>query len=199
MVAFPIVLSGASGVGKTVLGKLVLDGNPGLVESISCTTREPRKGEENGRDYHFIGEQEFKERIDSNDFIEWAEVHGNYYGTPLGWIKGMLAEGRSVFSILDIQGGLQMKERLPETCLIFLVPPTMRELENRLRRRGTDEEEVILKRLETAKHEHKVGLEKYEYVVMNDKLEVALADVLACIRAHQLKRNEIRNKEVPNG
>jgi len=195
---FPIILSGASGVGKTVLGKLILAGNSSLVESISCTTREPRNLEENGRDYHFISEEEFLARIDANEFIEWAKVHDKYYGTPVNWIKETLLAS-SVFSVLDVQGGLQMRDRIPETCLIFLVPPSMKELEDRLRKRDADSEDSIVGRLETAKQEHKVGLAEYEYVVVNDKIEVALSDVLACIRAHHLKRSKIRNEGVPDG
>lgn len=196
--AFPIVLSGASGVGKTVLGKLILDSNQSLVESISCTTREPRSGEEDGRDYHFISKEEFLSRIEQNDFIEWAEVHGNYYGTPLNWIKETLNNNHCVFSILDVQGGLQMKKCLPETCLIFLVPPSLKELKARLYKRGLDTEESIKKRLKTAVYEHYIGLKNYEYIVENHLIENALANILACIKAHSLKRNPIRKEGISN-
>ena len=190
MAGFPIVLSGASGVGKTALGRLILDAIPTLVESISFTTREPRKGEEEGIDYHFITEKEFLAKIGKNEFIEWAKVHNGYYGTSAEWIKKTLNEGEQgqhVFTILDVQGGLQLRDQIPNACLIFLLPPSMQALEKRLRKRGTDDENAIKIRMENAPTENEVGLDRYDYAILNSKLDVALGDVLACIRAHRIK------------
>lgn len=185
---FPVVLSAASGTGKTTLAHMLLDGDRALKLSVSYTTRQPRRGEKDGGDYHFVNEESFRSMIDRGAFLEWAEVHGNLYGSSAEWTERMLEQGHDVVFDIDVQGGRQVKERFPEACLIFLVPPSMEVLEARLRQRGTDEEEVIARRLSAAREEIRAGLESYDYVITNDRLDRALFDLTAILRVERLRR-----------
>lgn len=194
---FPVVLSAASGTGKTTLAHMLLDGDRDLFLSVSFTTRSPRGEERNGVDYHFIEDSAFREMADRGAFLEWAEVHGNLYGSSAEWTESQLEEGRDVLFDIDVQGGQQIKSHFPEACLIFLVPPSMEELEKRLRGRGTDDAAVIDKRLHAARAEIERGLELYDYVITNDRLDRALFDVTSIVRAHRLKglrRERIRER-----
>lgn len=184
---FPVVLSAASGTGKTTLGHMLLDGDHELRLSISFTTRKPRGEERDGVDYHFVDEAGFRRMNDRGAFLEWAEVHGNLYGSSAEWTAAQLDAGHDVLFDIDVQGGSQVKARFPEACLIFLVPPSMEELEQRLRRRGTDNDDVISRRLSAAKQEIEQGLERYDYVITNDRLDRALFDLTSIVRAHRLK------------
>ena len=183
---FPVVLSAASGTGKTTLSHLLLDGDRDLVLSISYTTRKPRGSEEDGVDYHFVDDAAFKEMIDRGAFIEHALVHGNRYGSSKEWTAQKLANANDVVFDIDVQGGRQIKTIFPEAVLIFILPPSMAELEQRLRRRGTDTDDVIAHRLAAARSEIAGGLDDYDYLVVNDNIDHALGDLAAIVRAHRI-------------
>jgi guanylate kinase len=194
---FPVVLSAASGTGKTTLSHLLLDGDKDLRLSISFTTRDARGEERDGVDYRFVDPAEFQAMIDRGAFIEHAEVHGNLYGSSAEWTQQVLEEGNDVLFDIDVQGGNQIKERFPESCLIFILPPSMEALEGRLRGRGTDTDAVIERRLAAAREEIASGLDTYDYVVTNERLDRAIADLTSIVRAHRLKtldREKIRSR-----
>jgi guanylate kinase len=193
----PVVLSAASGTGKTTLANLLLDADPKLTLSISTTTRAPRGEERDGVDYHFVDDKAFRKMIDRDAFIEHAEVHGNFYGSSAELTEELLAAGKDVLFDIDVQGGNQLKARFPDACLIFILPPGMDVLGDRLRGRGTDPEEVISRRMDNARGEIASGLDTYDYVITNDTLDRAIADVIAIVRAHRLRglnRAKIRSR-----
>lgn len=183
----PVVISGPSGSGKTTLSRLVIDSCRNMKMSVSTTTRPPRKGEEDGVHYNFVSEDQFKKAIAEGSFLEWSEVHGFMYGTSSDLTRSSIEAGTDMLFVLDIGGGLLVKQRL-DSVNIFLVPPAISDLEERLRRRGTDNEDVILRRLNTAPGEVKVGVIEYDYVVENHRLENALGDILSIIRAEKIRR-----------
>lgn len=167
------VISGPSGVGKGTINKMLFDEFDGRVAfSVSATTREPREGEVDGTHYFFISRQEFENRIANNEFLEHAEYAGNCYGTPRSYVLKLLEEGVSVILEIDLQGAIQVKERMPESVSIFILPPSFEELESRLRGRGTESPEKIEKRLAAAKHEMEMA-HTYDYRIVNDNLEEA--------------------------
>jgi len=182
-----IVISAPSGTGKTTLCHMLLKELPNAVFSVSFTTREPREGEVNGRDYWFVSKEEFERRIREGDFLEWAQVYGYYYGTSKGQVLKALKEGKDVILDIDTQGALQVKERFPEAVLIFILPPSLKELERRLRKRGTDPEDVIEKRLKLAREEIKKA-KFYDYIVVNDKLEVAYSKLKSIITSEKCRK-----------
>ncbi|MBE6949169.1 MAG: guanylate kinase [Ruminococcaceae bacterium] len=170
------LVSGPSGSGKgTVLESIKT--RPDVFYSVSATTREPRVGEIDGVQYRFITKEKFLEWIAQDEFIEHAEYVGNYYGTPITPIRENLANGRDVIVEIEVQGFLQFKEKMPEIETIFIMPPSLEELERRLRGRGTDSEEKIIDRLETAKKEMTYA-DKYDHIVINDELEKAVSELL---------------------
>ncbi len=176
------VISGPSGAGKGTLVNRVLEICPNIALSISATTRKPREGEVDGVHYHFLSVGEFEDTIEKDGFIEWAQVHSNYYGTPLAPIEEHLAAGDTVLLEIDVQGAFQVLEKLPQAKLVFIAPPSIEELERRLRGRGTETEEVIAQRLANATGEMDASKE-YDYVIVNDDVERAtkeLARVLEC-------------------
>ncbi len=178
------VVAAPSGAGKTTLVRLLLEREP-VQLSISWTTRGPRPGEENGREYHFTTVDEFRAMISRQEFLEWAEVHGNYYGTSKKWIADRLAEGSDVLLEIDWQGAQQVRAEFPEAIGVFILPPSMEELTRRLTGRGTDAVEVIERRLAAAQAEMRhVG--EFDYVIVNDRLELALDDLCAVVRASRL-------------
>lgn len=180
-----MAISGPSGVGKgTLVNRLLLE-NDGLVASVSCTTRPPRAGEVDGRDYFFLTREEFDVRIASDDFLEYDYHFGSMYGTPRSFVERQLKE-RSVILEIDVVGALKVKEKYPETVLIMIVPPSMEELENRLDTRGSETKEQIKKRLERVRYELSLR-EKYDYVVVNDDLESSKQKLLEIIRREQNK------------
>jgi guanylate kinase len=160
------ILSAPAGAGKTTISTRALPEVAGLTMSISCTTRAPRAGEVEGRDYLFLGRGEFERRRDAGAFAEWAEVHGSLYGTPRAPIDEAIAAGRDVLLDIDVQGARQMKERYAEAVAVFVMPPSEAELERRLRGRGTDPDDVIRKRLARAREEMQ-ELPRYDYYVVN--------------------------------
>ena len=167
------IVAGCSGVGKGTLLKLFLERNPQLKLSVSCTTRNPREGEVHGKNYFFISVEEFKKNIENNEFLEWAEFSGNYYGTQKQYIENKLNMGLNVILEIEVQGAKQVKEKMPEAISIFIMPPSIEALEARLRGRHTESEEAIQRRLSNANREIEAG-KNFDYKVINDNLEDAL-------------------------
>ncbi|MBF0201599.1 MAG: guanylate kinase [Desulfamplus sp.] len=172
-----LVVSAPSGAGKSTLCTMMLNRFPGLSYSISHTTRPPRGNEKSGIDYHFISEEEFKRRIDRNLWAEWAMVHGNFYGTSREMLERSLSRGDNVLLDIDVQGAGQIVKAFPEAVTIFIMPPSLEVLEERLRKRGTDSEDTIQKRLLNAEAEM-AGRDFYKYVVVNDDLADAEKDMI---------------------
>lgn len=187
-----IVVSGPSGTGKgTVCTKLLEETTTAY--SISATTRAPRAGEIDGKNYYFLTREEFEKRIAAGDFLEYANVYGNYYGTPLGAIRERLANGEDVLLEIDTQGALNVMEKCPDALFIFLLPPSIAELERRIRGRGSETEESLAKRLGAAKEEIAIG-KKYKYVVVNDTVKNAVASIKSIILAEHCQT--INNKDL---
>lgn len=186
-----IVLSGPSGVGKgTVRKALFEDPNIDFQYSISATTRQPREGEKNGVDYFFLSKEEFEQRIMQGDMLEYAQYVDNYYGTPKSFIDETLESGKDVFLEIEVNGAMQVRKRMPEGIFIFLTPPDIEELEQRLVGRGTDSQEVIKNRIETAKSELKMMI-NYDYSVVNDEISNAVDAIKAIIKAERLKVSRV--------
>ncbi|MCR5257944.1 MAG: guanylate kinase [Desulfovibrio sp.] len=180
-----LVLSAPSGAGKTTLVKKLIQEFPNFGFSISFTTRAPREGEVDGRDYRFTTKEDFLQRRDRGEFAEWAMVHGNCYGTPLAPLREMLQQGRDVLFDIDVQGAAQLRLSLPHARLVFILPPSMQELERRLRSRGTDAEDVIQVRLANARAEMREA-RWFDDIVLNDRLDRAYADLRAAYLAATL-------------
>ena len=170
------VISSPSGGGKSTVISKILEKNQNLSYSISATTRKPRAGENEGEDYYFMTKKQFREYVKDNRFLEWAEVHNNYYGTLKSQITEMLENGKHVILDIDVQGGKAVKECMPESVLIFLMPPSIEELEKRLRSRGTDSDEDIVRRLLAAEQEMEQK-DKYDYTVVNDTIDQSVKKV----------------------
>jgi len=180
------VVAAPSGAGKTTLVRLLLEAEPAVHLSISFTTRQPRPGEQNGREYHFVDVAAFKAMVARQEFLEWAEVHGNFYGTSKKWIADQLVADADVLLEIDWQGAQQVRELFPEAIGVFILPPSMEELERRLTGRGTDAADVIARRLAAAQAEMRhVG--EFDYVIINNQLEEALLDLRAVVRASRLQ------------
>lgn len=179
------IVAAPSGAGKTTLVRLLLEQEPAVHLSISFTTRAPRTGERDGREYHFVAVDRFKSMISASEFLEWAEVHGNYYGTSQKWIADQLAAGHDVLLEIDWQGAQQVRKLFPQAIGIFILPPSMEELTRRLTGRGTDSADVIARRLAAAQAEMRhVG--EFDYVIINDQLAQALEELRAVVRASRL-------------
>ena len=185
-----IVLSGPSGSGKNTVCDEVKKNNSNIWESISMTSRKPRKGEEDGKAYYFVSENEFEENIKNDKMLEWAKFAGNYYGTPKESVQKHLDKGEDVILVIEIQGALQIKKKLPQALFIFLLPPSMRELKRRLTDRHTESEEKILERFETAYKEIN-EISKYNYVIINDKVEEAAQKLDAIVKAERCRVDRI--------
>ena len=190
-----IVLSGFSGAGKGTLVKELMKTYDNYALSISMTTRKPREGEVYGREYFFTERESFEEKIAQNGLIEYAEYCGNYYGTPRDYVEKMLAAGKDVLLEIEIQGMHKVKKMFPDMLTLFVTPPSIAELEKRLRGRGTETEEVIRKRLARAAEEAK-GMEDYEYLVVNDNLQECVEEIHSIVKA--AKRASRRNTEFIN-
>ncbi len=190
-----VVVSGFAGSGKGTLMKKLMTDYDGYALSVSATTRLPRPGEVDGREYFFKTVEEFKKMIAEEEFIEYAQYVSNYYGTPKKYVEEQLSEGKDVILEIEIQGALQIKEKFPEALLLFVTPPSAEILKNRLIGRGTEEASVIQKRLERAREEAE-GIEKYDYFVINDELD------RCALQMHQIIQSEhdrtFRNKEFIN-
>lgn len=186
-----IVVSGPSGAGKdTIVNEVVKRKNINAWISISMTSRSPRGQEENGKEYFFVTREEFEENISKNNFLEYAEYNGNYYGTPKHKIEEYLNKGIDVILIIEIQGALQIKELIPEALFIFIMPPSMEELKKRLIARGTDSPNKIISRFKTAYQEIN-EVTKYNYVVVNDDLENAVDKVSAILLSEKCRVDRI--------
>lgn len=177
------VISGPSGAGKgTLVARLVEEVSDAWV-SVSATTRAPRPGEIDGVHYRFMTTDEFSSLVERDGFLEWAEVHGNYYGTPIDPIRRHMAKGGQVVLEIDVQGALQVRERIPEAHLVFIEPPSLEELERRLRGRGTETEDVIRMRMENAKVELSVKME-YDIRLVNDNLDESVNTLVGIVDSY---------------
>ena len=176
------IISGPSGAGKGTICRKVLEEKTDIVLSVSATTRAPREGEVDGVNYYFIDKEEFRRRIENDGFLEYAEVFDNYYGTPKQNVMEKLEAGNDVLLEIDVQGAAQIKKNFPEGIFVFILPPSLSELRNRLEKRGTDSQEVIEKRLSMAMSEIREMFE-YDYFVVNDDLEEAVELTKAIVDA----------------
>lgn len=183
---FVLVISGPSGSGKGTVCKKLLERNKDLVFSVSATTRKPRKGEIDGVNYFFVDDEKFNEMISNNEFLEYANVHGNWYGTPIKFVTDEIEKGEIVILEIDVQGAIQIKEKYKEAVFIFLIPPSMNELKNRIVKRGTETKEDIELRLKNALNELKF-VDKYDYIVINDEVDKAVNKIEAIIEAEKLR------------
>lgn len=188
-----IVVSGFSGAGKGTLMKELLKTYDNYALSVSMTTRKPRPGEEEGKSYFFVDKDTFEETIVKDGLIEYASYCGNYYGTPREYVEACLDNGRDVILEIEIQGALKVKEKFPEALLLFIMPPSAEELKRRLEGRGTESEEVICQRIARAAEEAE-GIENYDYIIINDKLDDCVKEMHSIISAS--RRNPKRNKEL---
>lgn len=198
---FLLIISGPAGTGKGTVCKELLERNEDIIYSISATTRKPRVGEADGVNYFFIDEEKFKSMVKNDEFLEHAFVHTNYYGTPKKFVMDQVNKGEIVLLEIDVQGALQIKNNYSEAVFVFLLPPTMEELKNRIVKRGTESEEDINRRFENAfKELDFVG--KYDYFVVNDKIEDAVSDIEAIIKAEKLRvkrHSDIKDKVISQG
>lgn len=191
------IVAAPSGAGKTTLVGRLLAEDARVRHSISFTTRAPRTGEEDGREYHFIDVQRFLAMRERGEFAEWAEVHGNFYGTSRVWLDQRMQEGCDMVLEIDWQGAQQVRRQFPEAVGIFILPPSIAELENRLRRRGADSEDVIARRVAAALGEMRhVG--EFDFVIINNDLDVALGELKAAVCASRLRfpRQRARHPDV---
>ncbi len=185
------VVSGPSGCGKgTLLAEILKNDN--IFYSVSATTRNPRPGETDGVNYHFLTKEKFEELISQNGMLEYAEYCGNYYGTPRKPVEDMLAEGKHVILEIEVQGAMKIMEKCPEAVFVFILPPSLKELCRRLHKRGTETEETIEKRLGEAEGEIKQAY-KYDYTLINGELSKAVDDMKAIIRAEELNAKNYPN------
>ncbi len=184
-----VVVSGFSGSGKGTLMKALLEKYDNYALSISATTRQPRAGEENGREYFFVTKEQFQEMIREDQLIEYAQYVDNYYGTPKAYVEKQMDAGKDVILEIEIQGALKVKEQFPETLLVFIMPPSAEELKRRLVGRGTETEEVIQSRLERAVKESE-GIERYDYLLVNDDVERCSEEMHRLI---QIQHNRAEN------
>ena len=191
-----IVVSGFSGAGKGTLMKELINTYDNYALSVSMTTRKPRAGEEEGKSYFFVDRETFERTIEMDGLIEYACYCDNYYGTPREYVEACLDNGRDVILEIEIQGALKVKEKFPDALLLFIMPPSAKELRRRLEGRGTESDEVICQRISRAAEEAE-GIENYEYIIINDKLDECVKEMHSIINA--ARRSPQRNKELIAG
>ena len=191
---FPVILSSPSGGGKTTIAKALLARRQDIGYSVSCTTRAPRAGEANGKDYYFLTEQEFVARRAKGDFAESAQVHGLWYGTLRSEVEKVLGSGKHVILDIDVQGAAQFRRSFPQAVLVFVLPPSSESLLERLRERGTENAAQLTRRLQSAIAELK-AVPEYQYVVINDELERAVQRVAGIIDAETMRRERLTGLE----
>ncbi|MDT3698233.1 MAG: guanylate kinase [Thermincola sp.] len=191
-----IIISGPSGTGKGTICKALLQHRPDIYYSISATTRSPRDGEQDGISYHFKSKEEFEEMLDHDEFLEWARVYDNYYGTPKAPVAEAIAAGRDVILEIDVQGALKVKEKAPEGIYIFVAPPSVEVLRSRIVGRATDSMEIINKRMDKVLGEMS-KLNEYNYIVINDVLAQAVNKVESIIEAEKCRTQ--RHRFMPDG
>jgi guanylate kinase len=183
-----LIVTSPSGAGKTTMVRALLESFPQLVQSVSNTTRAPRPGEVDGRDYHFVEPSRFEEMIAEGDLCEWAEVHGHRYGTSMSRVRLARETHRGVVFVIDVQGARQVKAAIPDAVAVFVLPPSWEALEHRLRGRGTEREEVIQRRLRNAREEvAHYGL--FDYLIINDDLSTAIEELKGIARATVAQRS----------
>lgn len=187
-----VVLSGPSGCGKNTVCDIAEDKNPNIWESISMTSRKPREGEVLNESYYFVTPSEFEKNIEEGKMLEYAKFAGNYYGTPRESVQKHLDEGKDVLLVIEIQGALQIKEKIPQAIFVFLLPPSMKELKRRLRMRNTETEEKVLERFETAYKEIN-ELSKYNYVIVNDDAIKAANKLNAILEVERCRVDRIED------
>ena len=187
------IVTAPSGAGKTTLVHMLVEQDPAIRVSVSSTTRAPRVGETDGSEYHFVGVEDFLARVKNGEFVEWAEVHGNYYGSSKRWIASELAAGRDVLLEIDWQGAQQVRKNFSETIGIFILPPSMETLHARLAGRGTDSAETVARRIAAAQDEMR-HVDEFDYVIINDDLQQALADLVSVVRAARLAYKSQRQR-----
>jgi guanylate kinase len=188
------VISAPSGAGKTTLVRLLLERDAGVIHSVSYTTRAPRSGERDGREYNFVDVATFSAMRERGDFLEWAEVHGNFYGTSRVWLEAQMQAGRDTLLEIDWQGAQQVRRLFPAAVSIFILPPSVAELEKRLRNRGQDTDEVIRRRVDAALGEMRhVG--EFDFAIINNDLQVALNELGVIVRAARLRVASQRARE----
>ena len=187
-----LLFSGPSGVGKDTVLDIVLNKDKNLQKSVSLTTREIRENEVDGKDYHFISTEEFENMISQGQVLEFAKYGSNLYGTPKAPVDKWLSEGKTVILKIEVQGASKIKELYPDSVAIFILPPSMKELENRLRSRGTENEDDIKKRLDIAREEVKRSKD-YDFIVINDDLESASDNVLSIVKALDFSYKRMNN------
>jgi guanylate kinase len=185
-----LVLSAPSGTGKTTLARRFVDSHPEAAFSISMTTREPRGAEQDGVDYHFVDALTFQQMIERDELVEWAEVHGNFYGSPQAAVDRAFSTGGIAVFDIDVQGGRSIQRRYPEAVLVFVLPPSMDELERRLRE-GTESEDAIRMRMLAARSELENGTRAYDYLVVNDSVDQAYAELEAIVTAERSRRGRV--------
>lgn len=180
------IISAPSGSGKTTLCSRLLKSGVGLKRSISVTTRPRRTSEVNGRDYYFVTKADFKKGIRENRFLEWTRTYGWYYGTPKKFVNNLLRNGRDVLLSIDVKGAVKVRRQYPKSVLIFVLPPSLKELKERLKRRNSDDKKEIEKRLKIVKRE--IGfIRRYDYIVVNDNVEKAVGKLKAIIIAERCR------------
>ena len=187
------IVAAPSGAGKTTLVRLLLENDAQIGLSVSVTTRAPRPGEQDGREYHFVSVPDFLARIDQGEFLEWAEVHGNYYGTSRRWIETQMENGRDVLLEIDWQGAQQVRKAFPAAIGIFILPPSLAVLQARLVGRGADSAETIARRLAAARDEMR-HVDEFNYVIINDDLSQALNNLKSVINASRLRYETQRHR-----
>jgi guanylate kinase len=190
------IISAPSGSGKSTLVGRLLENDPNLMFSVSYTTRTPRGTEVDGKGYRFVSREGFEAMLARNEFLEWAQVFGNYYGTHRCILEEAQSQGKDLVLDIDVQGARQLKEKIPEAVTIFVLPPSKAELEQRLRSRGEDREEVITRRLKEAADEIR-NYKNYDYVLINRVLAEAEATLCAIVRAERARRTRIENQIRP--
>ncbi len=190
------VIVAPSGAGKTSLVRAMMNERPAVELSISCTTRAPRPGESDGRDYWFIDRAEFEQRRDAGEFLEWAEVHGNLYGTSRQWIASRIAAGKDIVLEIDWQGAVQVQQLFPDAIGVFIAPPSMETLRERLERRGQDSDEVIERRMTAARGELDQA-HRFQYVIINQEFATALQQLICLVDSAGLRFEKQQARE-PN-
>lgn len=188
---FIIIVSAPSGSGKTTLVSQVLNEMPGVKRSISYTTRAPREGENNNDDYIFVSVEEFKQKIQEDEFLEWEENFGNYYGTSVVQVEEVLSGGDDIILSIDVKGAKKIKEKYPESISVFIMPPSIDELASRLKKRNTDNEGEVIRRLKESKREIEAS-DYYDYMIVNEKLDKAMEELKNIIKTERKNRENLQ-------